>query len=469
MAFLEFLRPDVVFVCAVLVTFCFFMALAGNRLLFYCLAIPLFISCFGKYRYITQAFAYPMEWMFLNSRAIYVLLMSSILAISWIVLKKQCRLHWHPANVFFLLLQYVYAVRMILIGAEGFGAVTVTVFTLNILVIVVLRSILPADPDKATRTFAEMIAIAGMLFTTASVYQFIADRSNSFWAGRFIGITNNSIHTGEFCVWFVLATIAVLFGAKKRTWNIRSLALVGIILVQFLVIVATGSRTAMLMLLVSLLVMFRRRLGSLVLPFVLIGVAVAILVEYFDEFSVATSHLASGTDSRSGVFRYMFDRFLQNPLTGTVEILKDENRIQVRESSYISTAANLGILGLFPLIAMLVCYYREFSKAIFEFKQNRTPNIYHDWLHGMLFGTFVAALFEGFMFQIVGIAPFLIHFGLLLLYNKEPSKRSVARSSTMVRPPSQESNGAASVQKTTKSLADHPAPAPISNPSERTL
>ncbi|WP_417747354.1 hypothetical protein [Rosistilla oblonga] len=390
------------------------VAIRRRWLLPYLVVIPLFASCFGKYRFITSPYAFPLEQILTLSRPIFVASAAFIAASCLLLLPQTASRKPHRASFFLFAFQIIYALRLIIEGDTEFGFLALATFSLSFIAIYSLRGALPSNKEAASATFCYAATATGALFAIACVYQFLVNPSASQWAGRFIGITNNSIHTGEFSGWFLISTLAVVLSAFGRRLYIIGYAMLPLIFLHLSIIIATGSRTALLLTTSGVLVLFRNRLGAFVIPLLLTPIALGFLNEYISDFDTATSRITSGTDSRSRVFLALWQRFVENPILGEAEVL-GSGRIRVRESSYLTAAANLGLLGLIPLILCVFAYARSACQAIRQEKFIRKQIVFSDWAQAIMVSAFTAALFEGFLFAIVAPAAMLMHIGFSLV------------------------------------------------------
>lgn len=390
------------------------LGLRKRWLLPYFIVIPLFVSCFGKYRYIEVPFAFPLEQILTLSRPVFVLGLLLMTPICLFVLPQTASRKPHAASVFLFIFQIVYALRLINEGDTEFGFLALGTFILSIVAIYSLRGALPTDKESAAAIFCYALTATGVFFAMATSYQYLANPSASKWAGRFIGITNNSIHTGEYSGWFLISTLAVSLSFMGRQKYRMGCAFAPLIVLHLGIILATGSRTALLLTFSGFLVLFRKRLSSQLIPVLLIPIALGLLNEFYSDFDRAAEYLGSGTDSRSQLFLALWQRFIENPVFGEIKLL-DSGRVRIRENSYLTAAANLGLFGLLPLLACFFAYFSSARKAIRGEKIIKKQIIFSDWALAIMVSAFTAAFFEGFLFAIIGPAALLMHIGFSLV------------------------------------------------------
>jgi len=192
-------------------------------------------------------------------------------------------------------------------------------------------------------TLVRCLAWTGIVFLLATLYQFAINPSAVEAGGRFYGTTANPQMAGMLIA-VVLPPCCFLLTVRSESklWRIFLIGCTGF-LVLFLL--WTGSRTGVVMALVGITLLFRRRLGK----FLLIGSATAIVVlvalQIFAESSSGAERILSAKDTRSGVWADLFDIFSNHIAWGA---MKDV--LEVRENSYLTTAANAGLFGLVPLL-----------------------------------------------------------------------------------------------------------------------
>ncbi|MEM9414593.1 MAG: O-antigen ligase family protein, partial [Planctomycetota bacterium] len=155
-------------------------------------------------------------------------------------------------------------------------------------------------------------------------------------------------------------------------------------------LLGTGSRTGALMLAVGTLLFFRLRIFKLLFVAPIIGAFVALVWRYTTDVTVASNRLLETTNTREGKWQTMLADFASHPLIGTGSNKTPEN-------SYLATAANSGLLGLFAM-AVFVCMLLHAVVAVTMARNSlgalkEVPNLVIAGIGALLIG----AVFEAFL------------------------------------------------------------------------
>jgi len=280
----------------------------------------------------------------------------------------------------------------------------------------------PKDADKVINTIVFSVA----LFVISNIMQLLVNPAAVGAAGgRFYGTTGNPQHAGL----ILSASIAPLLYFAFAPGRGKLLRLSGILLLIPVVGMTawTGSRTAALVTLVSLGIMFRLKLGKLIyiLPILFISFVVVmqfanyLVAAQFPEYAGLMQssdvlgfgqHIIDTTDTRSDVWYWTFQTFLANPLYGSAT-----GAVGYTENSYLAIAANFGLVGLLPLLFVLVasCF------AMFRVWKLRPQLGPHAAMAEMvvagLFSLFMGALFEGYLGGTLSFPIYMLYVYLCLI------------------------------------------------------
>ncbi len=211
--------------------------------------------------------------------------------------------------------------------------------------------------DENFRLAVKSIAVVGLIFVVANTYQYILNPyAITFVHSRFLGTTGNPQHAAV----LLAATIpCLMFSIQSHPrWNFfKFLWLVTLLIVVYFLLL-TGSRTGLLMGIVSILLFFRNNGGAWFRVILFIGISAALLLPFLEPDSLATSsgidssvsaRFASTENSRESAWYWMWNSFTNNILFG--EPLRGD-RMGHGENSWLSAAANLGLTGLIPMLLM---------------------------------------------------------------------------------------------------------------------
>ena len=113
------------------------------------------------------------------------------------------------------------------------------------------------------RAAVRCIVFAGIIFCVSSLIQYFIDRTAVAWSGRFFGVSGNANHAAVLLGVAIPPTIYEVITTRRRLlWRILIGAFVAIMIV---LLVWTGSRTGFLSGVVGTAMLFRLRLGRMVL------------------------------------------------------------------------------------------------------------------------------------------------------------------------------------------------------------
>ena len=221
----------------------------------------------------------------------------------------------------------------------------------------------------------QSVAISAIIFLAANGIQALFDiYPIMFVQNRFMGTTGNPQHAGTLLSLSLPCCLYCYEIKKKRIAKYFWLA--SLIVISYSLFL-TGSRTGVLMALVTLLVFYRNRVNSLI-QLSLITVFIFLVGSLFFELDLSsvifwdatlserfTTDLAVNT--RAGPWTSMWRIFLENPLFGAP--LKGD-QLGFGESSWLAAGANFGILGFIPLLLFAI----QTIKMMFQLNTLATMN-----------------------------------------------------------------------------------------------
>ena len=216
--------------------------------------------------------------------------------------------------------------------------------------------------------------------------------------GRFMGTSDNA----QACGW-TLSTCCLILLFLWYSWDQKKLALKVLLLslglFALLFLLWTGSRTAWLTIIVSVSCFFRHRLGSLIFGFVpVVGFFVAYLVLFSssDAMSVISTRNLTA-DTRSMVWLDLWNTFMKNPLIGSRYIVGGE-------SSYLTIAASMGVVGLSILGLAFFCGLKNLFYVWkgYHLLDSRDKAMY-DYVFAGLVSMSVCAMLDGFLLALLTV------------------------------------------------------------------
>lgn len=381
------------------------VAARSPRWSFWFFAFPIFASTVGKYRYIKAEYVFPLNYMETYSRPLFALLLGTFLII--VYSNRQFRKAFRPSNTAWLLLlfQLHFSALMILNEIPN-GLPSIPIFLLSFVVMTFLAEQL--RDYRHRQYFIESVVLSGALFTFACVYQWLRAPQNSIWAGRFIGITDNSQHTAQFLALFIIPTVFLQFSNTKSAFQRN--AIWGLLAVEVGLLFFTGSRTGLLMTLLPLAIMFRRRSRYIGFAAIGLGVVAAFAVLITPESQEATQRLVSTKDTRSELFISLWQQFLDNPMFGKMNVITYMGvpRVQIRENTYLMVASMMGMVGITIFGSYLFVLGSSMRRLLVLPVRSNTPQ-FHDFLLASLVSILAGAFFEGYLLAIVGPCYLLLY------------------------------------------------------------
>lgn len=189
----------------------------------------------------------------------------------------------------------------------------------------------------------QSMALVGAIFATATTIQLIINRSGIIWQGRLTAIGSTATLCSELIVLALLPTITLIIHPRTpKPLRIVWIAISGLLGIFLL---WTGTRTGILMTVVGLSVIFRRRLGTLAWIGPLLVIALMVGLSLLPHSGWAANRLLSTANTRTAVWYRATQHFLEYPIVGRI------GAALVIENSYLTTAEDLGLFGLIPLLA----------------------------------------------------------------------------------------------------------------------
>jgi hypothetical protein len=252
------------------------------------------------------------------------------------------------------------------------------------------------------------LACGAALLVGATTLQLLRDQSQVVASGRLWGTTANPQHLAVALALFLgPLSYLVIQRTEAKAWRLFAGAVAGL-LVVFLV--WTGSRTGVLMALVQFLLLFRLRVGKLILFLTVGGIFVLLGLQLFSNAFDSSGRLLSTENTRQEAWQRLQADFVRNPLLG---VMGEE--LGGGESSYLSAASQLGLFGLVPLgvaVGLAVLGLRRLNRI------RRYLGDYvllADMVTAGLVTLAVGGFFEGYLMATVSVAVFFVYVHLMLL------------------------------------------------------
>lgn len=253
-------------------------------------------------------------------------------------------------------------------------------------------------------TLIAAVAMGGLIMAGGTAMQVAADASAVAHQGRLFGLTGNANHVGALFAMTLVPTCYLIARPGARTWaRLWWGAAAGLAAVFVL---WTGSRTSALMATVGLAVLFRAKLGRLLLTAVLAGTGVLVFLSFYEQGADMAERLLWTKNTRAAGWAAMWATFLANPLIGAPA---DPG---ASESSFLFVAALAGLVGLVPLFVALGLIARDLLGVFQSRRELGSDAFAADLVMACFVMVIAGAFFEGYL---AGFISFPVYFLYLLL------------------------------------------------------
>jgi len=182
--------------------------------------------------------------------------------------------------------------------------------------------------------------------------------------GRFTGTTENPQFAGLLFALAIPPMMVLLLDSRTR-FTMKYL-LIALIATSVVMLLWTGSRTALATAVLGVVLTLRGRIGPAFVYSLLVAVAFFLVVNFLPDSLRSASRMASGVDTRSSVWEQQWTVFQSSPIWGTF-------REAFGENSYLAVAASMGLSGLLPLGVVLFLIFREL--AILQRSRSQYPEL----------------------------------------------------------------------------------------------
>ncbi len=385
---------------AVLITFLFTIGSKRGPLL--AVSIVFFTLCFGYLdsNFFDNTLIGPLQALRESSRPLTVIFLFS-LCLSAPRTDRGWRMSFVLfATLAFYVFQSMYLLRLLLAGESVrsiLGILTDGLLFVGIVYGLGRRIQSQLDVDSILRA----LSIASALFLACNIIQLGFGYGQAIGQGRFMGVSGNPQLAGFVSAVFVIVNCYSYSRSSLKSWMSYYHAIqIGLLL---MLIVWSGSRMAALSVAVGLIFFYRLRIGKILVFGIATGIVLFIAFALFPESLAKVDRFTSGLDTRSAVWAARIDDFKSNPLFGTIGA-QDDQEINASESSYLSTAALMGITGLL-LLALTV--FSMVTSAIKCWIHRRCTNFSAESADIVIAGIAMilfASIFEGFFLGILSMA-----------------------------------------------------------------
>ena len=216
--------------------------------------------------------------------------------------------------------------------------------------------------------------------------------------GRFAGISGNPQSAGLILSLLSITMIWLISRPRSSRWTLP--AFIVAIGIAVLLLVWTGSRTSVLATAVGVAVIFRKRLGSMILVggFVLAAVFVASI--FLADGEDILERVQSTENTRAEVWLVGLQEFLKYPIFGTLGMGQDVD-LKVVESTPIQTLQVLGVVGFAFLFFIYLAIASAMRRLFILRKQEPDRGPLIDYVLGAWATILVMSLFEAVFLGVI--------------------------------------------------------------------
>ncbi|WP_310483505.1 O-antigen ligase family protein [Chamaesiphon sp. VAR_48_metabat_403] len=353
-----------------------------------------------------------------------------VLLILLLLLAFQTQSNWRrwiipPAIKYLAYVQAAIFAKTILYGDQEFAIISALTFG-GILVMLQRGPGRWLADDKNFHLAIKSIAVAGLIFVVVNTYQYILNpQAITFTQGRFLGTTGNPQHAGVLLAATIPCLMFLIQGIPNWTFTKNFWSALLLATIYFLLL--SGSRTGILMGVVSILFFYRNNGKAWFQVILFLALIAAIVVPFLQPENLSASSTGIGTNvsdrftstsnTREVVWNGLLETFMNNILFGAP--LAQGGRLGYGENSWLSVGAALGLVGFIPMVMM----GWESVKMILQLNQLANRNSYYFFqssaviagLGSLLVGScFEAFLLGNITFSLLAFLTYLMMGGYLL-------------------------------------------------------
>ncbi len=381
------------------------VAYASEKARWSIISIVLWVSTLGVNtdEWIDHTLATPLEQIRSLSRPLFIVGLLGVIC-SFPAANRRHGGRWlHPGSLLLFLLHIVLFARLATAGFADRGFLGLMVHTLTFVAAAVVCAKW-INSLHAARMMLGAVVGAGVFFVFGVLYQLVMNSSAVVWDNRLFGTTGNPQHAAQFLSLFCLPTL--YFATSTCTPKWMRFFLYGLLALQVPLILWTGSRTGMLMLLVGVVMYYRFRIGRLAFSAALVSVIVVVTLPIFLQWDATAgwSRILSTQNTRSAAWITEYQEFLEAPLFGKPRVSTEGGHPIFRENSYLAAAKAMGVVGGALLIAAVSVFVISATRLMLRARMAH-PEIARlaDLLFASIVMLSIGAVFEAYL--LATIAP----------------------------------------------------------------
>ncbi|MBQ71778.1 MAG: hypothetical protein CMJ67_02625 [Planctomycetaceae bacterium] len=351
----------------------------------------------GSTKYFNNTLFPPLEQLRSGSQVLNALVLGAIaLATS----KKAGDSRWKLVGaiaIAMLCFELFFGLRLFFAGRALRGALVLVMYVLLFVAIPVgVGRRLQKDEDF--ESLIRAIGLVGLPYILFNLLQYFYAPGQTVTHGRFAGVSGNPQSAGLIFSLLSITIIWLISRPRSSRWVLPAfLIAIGI---GGLLLIWTGSRTSVLATAVGVAVMFRKRLGSMILVGGFVLAAVFVASFFLADGEDILERVQSTENTRAAVWLVGLQEFLKYPIFGTLG-MGDDADLKVVESTPIQTLQVLGVVGF----AFLFCVYLAIGSTMLRLlvlrKQSPKRGPLIDYVLGAWSTILIMSLFEAVFLGVI--------------------------------------------------------------------
>lgn len=252
--------------------------------------------------------------------------------------------------------------------------------------------------DRDFESLIRAIGLVGLPYILFNLLQYFYSSGQTITQGRFAGISGNPQSAGLILSLLSITMIWLISRPRSSRWILP--AFVVAIGIGGLLLVWTGSRTSVLATAVGIAVIFRKRLGSMILVGGFVLAAVFVASFFLADGQDILERVQSTENTRAEVWLVGLQEFLKYPIFGTLGMGEDAD-LKVVESTPIQTLQVLGVVGFAFLFFIYLAIGSSMRRLFLLRKQSPERGPLIDYVLGAWSTILVMSLFEAVFLGVI--------------------------------------------------------------------
>lgn len=337
----------------------------------------------------------PIEMLVMNGRPLAVVMLGFLILLAMVTRKE--RGHNHVPAMMWPIHAMQCLILVKVVSANGLSAHAVQAalifICIGLVTAVGLRNWIWRG--NAVEMLALALCVASGLFAIIVGWHLRTNPSAIFSAGRLMGTTANAQHAAVLLGLGFLGPAYILITFKERkNWQVIAAGGLGLALLYLLML--TGSRTGVGLILIGMVCLFRGRFGAAaVVGVVAAGVGFVVLQQIGEQANV--ERLVRTDDTRSEVWLAQWNTFQRFPVFGAPQ---RGEQFRTAENSWLGLLAAAGVFGGTCLLWLLYEFGRAAS-ALWRLRMRADMALQVNFCLAGIGTVLAGSFFEAYLFGII--------------------------------------------------------------------